>query len=242
MSKWIVLLSLVLTASTVFAQESETMVAEFDDDAAVVIQDEAEAAVENGSTDMMAVEESNAEAPSAIQEEAPAPRAPTFVVILPERIDHDWYWILYSDTSQHIVQSAVEKALIRAGMNVIDLQTATLPSFGNDMMQLQSIAYAVKAGRQLKADYVISGQATAVKASEGIAYGVNVVRTQAEVTAKIIRVSDGRILEVEDASMLEGGQSVQAAGQTALKKAGTQVAGKIVRTASKLTVPETPAQ
>jgi len=241
MSKWIVLLSLVLTVSPLWAQEAEAPFEESDDNIGVVVEEEAEAAVENTSTDMMAVEESNPEAPSAI-EEAPAPRTPTFVVIIPERIDHDWYWILYSDTSQHIVQSAVEKALIRAGMNVIDLQTITMPPFGNDMMQLQSIAYAVKAGRQLNADYVISGQATAVKASEGTAYGVNVVRTQAEVTAKIIRVSDGRILEVEDASVLEGGQSVQAAGQTALKKAGSQVAGKIVRTASKLPAPEIPAQ
>jgi len=242
MNKWIVILALALSSSPVFSQEVESSTETTADAAEVVVEATTETAVVEESAELTAVEESTQEVPMSIEEAAAtASRAPVFVVILPERIDHAWYWLFYSDTSQHIVQSAVEKALIRAGLNVIDLQTATLPSFGTDMMQLQSINYAIKAGRQLKADFVISGQATAVKASEGQAYGVNVVRTQAEVTAKIIRVSDGKILEVEDASVLEGGQSVQAAGQNALKRAGTQVAGKIVRTASKLTVSETPA-
>lgn len=228
MSKWVVILSLLWSVSPVWAQDLEVPADETTPD---VVAEEASAEAEVTS---------EAETPAA--EEVAITRTPTFVVILPERIDHDWYWILYSDRSQHIVQSAIEKALIRAGFDVIDLQTATMPPFGNDIMKLQSTAYAVQAGRQLKADYVISGNATAVKASEGTAYGVNVVRTQAEVTAKIIRVLDGRILDVEDASVLEGGQSVQAAGQTALKKAGTQVAARIARIAAKLSVPETPAQ
>jgi hypothetical protein len=162
---------------------------------------------------------------------AEAPKPPVFAVILPERIDHDWYWFLYTDTAQHIVQSAVEKSLIRAGVDVIDLTTATLPSFGNDWENLVSNAFALEAGRQLKADYVVTGQATAVRASQGVAYGVTVFRSQAEITARIVRVSDGRIIAIEDASFQEGGQSAQAAGQAALKKAGGQIGGKIARAA-----------
>ena len=179
-------------------------------------------------------------------EAAPAvvetPKAPVFAVILPERIDHAWYWILYTDTAQHIVQSAIEKALIRAGVDVIDLNTASLPSVGSDMQRLMSMAFVLDAGKQVKADYVVTGQATAIKASEGQAYGVNVFRSQAEIVAKIVRVSDGKIIALEDASMQEGGQSAQAAGQAALKKAGAQVAAKIARTARGLTAGEPAAQ
>ncbi len=176
---------------------------------------------------------------SVCAEEASTEAAPTvsFVVLLPERIDHAWYWLLYSDQAQHIVQSAIEKALIRAGLDVIDVSGAPLPPFGGDWQRMQSAAYAVTAGKQLGADYVIAGQATAVKSSQSEAYGVTVTRAQAEITAKIIRVNDGRVIEVEDASALEGGQSVQAAGQTALKKAGEQIAAKLARKAHALADP-----
>jgi hypothetical protein len=169
-------------------------------------------------------------------------KAPVFAVILPERIDHAWYWILYTDTAQHIVQSAIEKALVRAGVEVIDLNTASLPSVGNDMQQLMSMAFALDAGKQVKADYVVTGQATAIKASEGQAYGVNVFRSQVDIVAKIVRVSDGKIMDIEDASVQEGGQSAQGAGQAGLKKAGTQVASKIARIARELAAGEPSAQ
>lgn len=171
---------------------------------------------------------------TATEEPAPAteaPKPPVFAVILPERIDHDWYWFLYTDTAQHIVQSAVEKSLVRAGVDVIDLNTVSLPSFGDNWEKLVSNAFAIEAGKQLKADYVVTGQATAVKASQGVAYGVTVYRSQAEITAKIVRVRDGKIIAIEDASIQEGGQSAQAAGQAALKKAGGQIGGKIARAA-----------
>jgi curli biogenesis system outer membrane secretion channel CsgG len=180
--------------------------------------------------------EDDVEAPPV--SEVSVDRPPRFVVILPERIDHDWYWILFSDRSQHIVQSAVEKALVNAGLEVIDLSMVAIPSFGNDWQALISVNHGVQLGRQLNADYLITGQATAVQASDNVAYGVRVSRTQAEISARIVRVNDGRILHVEDASAQEGGQSAQAAGQNALKKAGAQLAGKVARLAKDLPVPE----
>lgn len=174
--------------------------------------------------------------------EPAAPKTPTFVVVVPERIDHDWYWILYSDRSQHIVQSAIEKALIRAGAEVIDLSTAqSLPPTGGDLAILQTVNYAMMVGKKVNADYIVSGQATAVKSSEGTAYNVNVVRTQAEITAKIIRTSDGKIMAIEDATVQEGGQSAQAAGQNALKKAGSQIGSKIAAGARKILAESTAA-
>ncbi|HMP88861.1 MAG TPA: hypothetical protein PJ991_01605 [Kiritimatiellia bacterium] len=229
--KWFLAAVLIFAAPNLFA-ENDRDVAEdgIVEEATIEVID-----VEIGAE----VAEESADEVITIEEPAQAtPKTPTFVVIVPERIDHNWYWILYSDRSQHIVQSAIEKALIRAGVDVIDLTTASLPSVGGDMRQLQTTGYGMKVGKQLNADYVVSGQATAVMASEGRAYGVNVVRTQAEVSARIIRVSDGKILTVEDASVLEGGQSSQAAGQNALKKAGATIGSKLARTARELSAGE----
>lgn len=234
MKNWIMILCLTLGLSVARAQE-EAPVAEgtTPETADVTATESAEPAAE-------AVAEEPAESAPAAEPEAPAPAA-KFAVIMPERIDHDWYWILYSDTSQHLVQSAIEKSLIRAGAEVIDLSSVELPSFGNDWMRLASRDYAVKVGRQIGVDYIITGQATSVKASEGNAYGVTVYRSQAEISAKIVRVSDGKIIEVFDESGLEGGQSAQAAGQTALKKLGGKIGGKIGRAAMNLpAVPKAP--
>jgi hypothetical protein len=240
MKTWIVLFALLITGFNAHSEDAaEAVSAVAEEVSATPVSTEVVTETEAVAEAVEIVEDSQVTPPAA---EAAAPSAPTFVVILPERIDHAWYWLLYTDTSQHIVQSAIEKALIRAGLNVIDLNTVSLPGFGNDLQQLMSINYAVEAGKTARADYVITGQATAVKASEGFAYGVNVFRSQAEITAKIVRVSDGKILEIEDASMLEGGQSAQAAGQSALKKAGTQLASKIARAASKLAAAESPVQ
>jgi len=236
MNKWLLLISLVLAGSLVWANEESMELSEEATPSEISGEPESLPMEDMGASETAPAEEA---VEVAEPEAVVPPKVPTFVVIVPERIDHDWYWILYSDRSQHIVQSAIERALIRAGVEVIDLTTAaSLPSVGNDMQRLQTTGYALQVGKQLNADYIISGQATAVKASEGQAYGVNVVRTQAEVSAKIIRARDGKILAVEDASMLEGGQSAQAAGQNALKKAGTQIGSKLARTARELAAGE----
>ncbi len=229
MKVWHVVLALLVAGLNGIAEEaSETAMAPVEE----VITESAPVAETTPVGD--AITDAETEAPSEPAAQPAVAKPTTFVVLLPERIDLDWYWILYTDVSQHIVQSAIEKALIRAGLEVIDLNTIALPSFGNDWQRIMSVTYAVDAGRAASADYVITGQATAVKASEGFAYGVNVYRSQAEITAKIVRVRDGKIMEIEDASQLEGGQSAQAAGQSALKKAGAQVASKIARAASAL--------
>ncbi|HMO49889.1 MAG TPA: hypothetical protein PKE26_05815 [Kiritimatiellia bacterium] len=239
MNKWIVLLGACVVlplagfAEDLLAEAQEDTVAEIAEAVPYTPEEQVEESVAEEETP-----ETGADEPEVSAENRPL----RFVVILPERIDHIWYWMLYSDQSQHIVQSAVEKALVRAGLEVIDLNAARLPEVGGDLKLLASMAYGLQAGRLLEADYLITGQATAVKASEGRAYGVNVIRTQAEVSARIVRISDGKIITVEDASAQEGGQSVQAAGQNALKKAGAQIAGKIARSARLLVEAEESAR
>lgn len=161
------------------------------------------------------------EAPPASAE----PAKPKIAVIAPEQIDGEWFWFSWGGGQQHIVQSAVEKALVRAGFEVIDVTALGSWRSLDDLVGARS---AADKGKELGADYVIAGKATAVRASEGSAYGVNVVRANAEITLRIVRVSDGKVLAVEDASTQAGGQAVRSAGQDALKKAGQEIGRKMV--------------
>jgi hypothetical protein len=61
------------------------------------------------------------------------------------------------------------------------------------------------------------------------AYGVTVIRSQVEAEAKVYRVSDGKVLDVEMVNATEGGQAQKAAAQKALKTAGMKLAGQIKR-------------
>ena len=169
--------------------------------------------------------------PAAAPAATPAPTA-KFLVILPENIDHQWSWFFGTDERQHVVQSAIEKALLLAGLEVVDVSAASAV-FGDsaNVEQLLSKDAAVQKANQLNATYVIVGSATADKASESEAYGVHVVRYNAEITAKIVHVSDGRIIGVEEASANTGGGGQMSAGREALKKAGNEIAGKLARAA-----------
>lgn len=165
---------------------------------------------------------------AAPAEPAPAPEPPPppkIAVFMPEQIDGEWYWYDYGAGQQHLAQTAFEKALVSAGFEIMDVA-----NIGGRISfdELISPRTATAKGRDLGADYVIAGKATASKASEGTAYGVNVVRTRAEITARLVRVSDGKVLAVEDGTGDAGGQAIRASGQEAIKKAAGPVARKLV--------------
>jgi curli biogenesis system outer membrane secretion channel CsgG len=160
----------------------------------------------------------------AEEAEAEKPAAPKIAVITPEQIDGEWFWYSWGGGQQHIVQSAIERALLRAGFEVVDV---TALGSWRSLDDLIGARTAQQRGKELGADFVVAGKATAVKASEGSAYGVNVVRANAEITLRLVRVSDGKVLAVEDASAQAGGQAARAAGQEALKQAAQTAARKI---------------
>lgn len=167
----------------------------------------------------------NAAAP-AVEAEKPAAKV---IVLLPEQVDGVWFWSYYTTESQHIVQSAIEKALIAQGLDVIDL--ATVKQFGtsgsiNDLIQPSG---AATKAREAGAAFVITGSATAVHAGQSVAYGATTARSQAEIRAKLVRVSDGKVIAMEEASALEGGMAARMAGQEALKKAVKQIATRIAK-------------
>lgn len=166
-----------------------------------------------------------------------AAAAPKVVVFLPEQVDTEWFWYYYSDTAQHIVQSKIEKALVNAGLDVIDLASIKKLQDAGSLQSIQETATARSLAAEAGATYAIIGRATAVKASQGEAYGVTVVRSNAEITARILRVSDGKVLAVEEASEQKGGQAARAAGQEALKAAGDKIARKLAASLKKLGTP-----
>lgn len=165
--------------------------------------------------------------PAPAAEATPAAPAPKVVVFLPEQVDTEWFWYYYSDTAQHLVQTRIEQALIRAGFEVVDLATIKKLESDGSIDRITSNAGARELAREAGATYAIVGKATAVKASQGDAYGVTVIRSNAEITARILRISDGKVVEATEASAQKGGQAARAAGQEALKAAGDQIARKL---------------
>ena len=159
---------------------------------------------------------------------------PRFLVIIPEQIDTEWFWCYYTEVSQNIVQTRVEKALVRAGLNVIDLTTVSLFSEAGTVDQVLNRQQALRAAADAGAVYLVLGQATAVMQSRSKAYGQEVIRSQAEVTVRIIRVADGKMMGVYDAEAVEGGQAQKAAGQQALKTVAKQISRRVAGAAQKL--------
>lgn len=152
--------------------------------------------------------------------------SPKIAVIAPEQIEGEWFWFSWGGGQQHILQSAIEKSLVRGGFEVIDVASLNA---GRSIEELISAQSAASRGKKLGADYVIAGKATAGRSSESTAYNVKVARASAEITLRLVRVSDGKILAVEDATAEAGGQSVRAASTKALRSAAAESSRKIVK-------------
>ena len=163
-----------------------------------------------------------------------APSAPKFVVFMPERVDLMWYWYYYTDVQQHLVQSAVEKALVNVGMDIVDLTLSDAFQSEGAITDVTNPAKALKKAMALGATFAIIGQAQAIQSGENVAYGVHVVRANAEASARLIRVKDGKLIAMEEASAQDSGQSSQAATQAALKEVGKIIASKLAAVASRV--------
>ncbi len=157
-----------------------------------------------------------------------------FMVILPERIDKDWYWYYYTDEVQHVVQTAVEKALVSAGLDLVDISTAETFKDSGSIETVCTKEGALERAKTLSADYVIVGRAIADKSSESTTYGLNVVRVDANANARIVRVSDGKVMAVDDAEATGGGEAMGAAARDALRTAGEALAGKMAAAAKNI--------
>lgn len=173
------------------------------------------------------------EEPTATPDPTPE-NVPSVVVFLPERIDQEWFWYYFTSESQHVVQSVVEKALLDAGFTVLDISSQ--PPSGT-LDTVLSPDQARELAQKMGAQYMIWGKAIGDKKSDSMAYGVRVVRATATITARLVRVSDGRVLASEETSAEEGGQALRAAARDALKKAAQSMARKMTKALQSLQSP-----
>ncbi len=150
-----------------------------------------------------------------------------FVVIIPERIDRLWYWHYYTDTAQYLVQSEVEKALIRNNVEIIDLTLVDVFQRRVRFSEFLTPQFTRSKAKELGASFLITGKAIATKISHNVAYGINVYRSSADITAKVVRVRDGKIMAVVDAEAKAGGESLLGASRDALKEAGKAIGLKL---------------
>jgi hypothetical protein len=172
--------------------------------------------------------------------ESPPPGSmePSIVVMVPEQIEVEWYWYFYTDVAQHIVQSAIEKRLIDAGHTVLEITDAATLGGGLTIERILKRSTALEAARRLGATYLVHGRATAAPGSRSTAYGVNVFRSTADISAKVIRVADGKVLAVEEESHTAGAEAQKAAGRKALREGGRVLAKKIGRAFDKVSAVE----
>ncbi len=154
---------------------------------------------------------------------------PRVMVILPERIDVDWYWYYYTVESQHLVQTKVEQELLDAGYELVDLEAGRGLPDETSIPALLRTRSALKTARALKAEILVLGQGEAIHASHSVAYGLNVYRSTAEITVKILRVADGKVLAVLDVTETHGAESQRAAAHNTLREAGRSLGEKIVQ-------------
>jgi hypothetical protein len=162
------------------------------------------------------------------------PKGPSFLVIVPERVEVEWYWYFYTDESQHIVQSEIEKRLVRDGHTVLEIGGEEMLGVDLTLENILKRQTALDVAKRLGATHLIHGQATAAPASHSVAYGVNVYRSDADIQVRVVRVADGKVLAVEDASATGGSEAQKAAGRAGLKDAGKKLAKKVGRAVDKI--------
>jgi len=154
---------------------------------------------------------------------------------MPERVDVEWFWYHYGVGDDMVVQRAVEKALLRKNFDVVDATSSDAFPSGLTIDRMLQKQKALEIARTLGASHLVLGKAIAVRESSSTAYGVNVHRSNVEITARLLRVADGKLLEVMDVNVTEGDQSQRTAARNALKAGGKKISRTIAAKLSKHT-------
>jgi len=136
------------------------------------------------------------------------------------------WWVSEIDLSTSEV--AVARKLIEAGFEVLEPSNLTKVIKVDRAFRLVNLSQgeSVKLGNLSKADYVILGKAIASSGSK--VPQSSMVSCFANITAKLIRVKDGRVLVYLDALGNSAHMDVISGGREALANAGSDLAGKII--------------
>jgi hypothetical protein len=136
------------------------------------------------------------------------------------------WWMSEIDLST--VESMVAQKLISGGYEVLEPSVASKQVNINKAFKRADLPEndSVTLGRNLKADYVISGKAVA---SAGGTVPQSTMRScYANVTAKLIRVSDGKVVAYLNAAGSTVHPDVITGGSEALRSAGEDLANKVI--------------
>jgi len=149
---------------------------------------------------------------------------PRIAVIVPEKIDVEWYWYHYTSESQHVVQSAIEKALLNKGFDLIDVTVLSTLAGPEGLQQVTNQAASKKLAAKLGATHLVTGTAIASQAGESSAYGVGIHRYTADVALRVVQIADGKIITTAEATETLGAEARRAAARKALQEAGRKAA------------------
>jgi hypothetical protein len=138
-----------------------------------------------------------------------------------------------SEVDLSITESAIAQQLLEQGYQVVEPSDLTKTIQQNPAFRVvsPSESQSVKLGTLSEADYVLTGKAVASS-------GGNVPQSQmrscfANITAKLIRVKDGKVIAYLDASGNSAHMDVITGGREALTNASGDLAVKIVQALNK---------
>ena len=179
-----------------------------------------------------AVEQAGAQVP--IQAVAPVAAKPKIILLIAEQNiegpQRAW-WASEIDLST--TEAAVARNLIAQGYEIIEPSTVTNAITQDKAFRLVDIdqGTSVKLGSITRADYVILGKAIA--SAGGRVPQSSMISCFANVTAKLIRVKDGKVIAYTDAAGNSAHLDVVSGGREALSSAGDDLAAKITAALSK---------
>jgi hypothetical protein len=141
------------------------------------------------------------------------------------------WWASEIDLS--VTESVVAQKLLSQGYevlqpSVLDKTISQNPAFKMSYLTEQSVS---KLGKLSAADYVISGKALAT--SGGNVPQSRMVSCFANITAKVIRVADGKVIAYLDASGNSAHLDAITGGKEALRSAGEDLSAKIIEALTK---------
>jgi hypothetical protein len=143
---------------------------------------------------------------------------------------HAW-WASEIDLST--TEAVVAKRLIEQGYDVLEPSALTNTIKQDKAFRLLNLSEdkSIKLGNLSGADYVILGKAVASSGSKVLQS--NMISCFANITAKLIRVKDGKVLAYLDAAGNSAHLDVITGGREALANAAEDLAGKVIDTLKK---------
>jgi hypothetical protein len=158
----------------------------------------------------------------------PASRPKVILLISEQNIEGPQRCWWASEVDLSTTEAKVAQGLISAGLEIIEPSVLNKTIKQDPAFRLLSISddKSVKLGNLSKADYVVVGKAVA--SAGGVVPQSSMRSCFANVTAKLIRVKDGKVLSYLDASGNSVHMDVITGGREALSSAGEDLALKII--------------